>query len=57
MSDHYETMSNGIKSFDWNSLAPGEYKMLGDEFIRIGNEIPDTELAAEKFLAVLRKLV
>lgn len=57
MTDHYETMSNGIKSFDWNSLTPGEYKVVNDEFVRIGNEIPDTELAAEKFLAVLRKLV
>jgi hypothetical protein len=57
MSDHYEVMSNGIKSFSWESLSPGEYKMIGDEFVRIGNEVSDTDLAAEKFLAVLRKLV
>jgi hypothetical protein len=57
MSDHYETMSNGIKSFDWNSLAPGEYKMVGDKFIRMGNETSDADLAADKFLSALRKLI
>jgi hypothetical protein len=57
MSKYYETMSNDRKSFDWDSLPPGEYKYCGSELILIGDERKATDIAADHLLAVLRKLM
>lgn len=58
MTVSYETMSNNDPSFDWYALPPGQYKMKGGELFRVVDETEsDCKIAADNFLAALRKLV
>jgi hypothetical protein len=58
MTVYFETMSNTDQSFDWYKLPPGQYKMKGDELFRvIDDKQSDCNIAADNFLAALRKLV
>jgi hypothetical protein len=56
MTHNYETMSDNIKSFDWKSLAPGEYKMEGNSFVPVDNSTADYNGAADAFVTALRSL-
>jgi hypothetical protein len=56
MTHYYETMSNDIKSFDWNTLPPGEYKMEGTKLFRINEEKSSYDSAADQFVSALSRL-
>lgn len=57
MTRDYETMSDNLKSFDWTTLAPGEYKMVGNEFVPVDNCKADLDAASDKFVSALRRLM
>lgn len=52
----HETMSDDIKSFDWSTLSPGQYKIDEDGLHRIDTETTDCDDAADKFVSALRRM-
>ena len=57
MTQNYETMDNNLKSFDWTTLPPGEYKMLGKEFVPVDDSLSDLNAASNNFVEALRRLL